>query len=143
MSLLEQIQDDTKTALKAGDKATVQALRMLSSDLKNAAIDGNDDEVGVLQSARKKRLDAAQQFRDAGRDEMADGEEFEAEIIQRYLPQQLGADELAQIVNDAISETGAESPKDMGQVMKVVMAKTKGRADGSQVSALVKEQLTS
>ncbi len=143
MALLEQIQDDTKTALKAGDKETVQALRLLVSDLKNAAIDGNDDEVGVLQSARKKRLDAAQQYRDAGRDELAAGEEREAEIIQHYLPEQLGADELTQIVADAISETGAESPKDMGQVMKVVMAKTKGRADGSQVSALVKERLAS
>lgn len=143
MTLLEQIQEDTKTALKAGEKDTVQALRMLVSDLKNAAIDGNDDEVGVLQSARKKRLDAAQQYRDAGRAELADGEQREAELIQRYLPEQLGAGELAQIVSEAIAETGAASPKDMGQVMKVVMQKTKGRADGSQVSALVKEKLAS
>ncbi len=143
MSLLEQIQDDTKTALKAGEKDTVQALRMLTADLKNAAIEGNDDEVAVLQSARKRRLDAAQQFRDAGRAEMADGEEAEAELIKRYLPEQIGEGELTQLVNDAIAETGAESPKDMGQVMKVVMGKTKGRADGAQVSALVKERLVS
>lgn len=143
MSLLEQIQDDTKTALKAGEKDTVQALRMLTADLKNAAIEGNDDEVAVLQSARKRRLDAAQQFRDAGRTEMAEGEEAEAELIKRYLPEQIGEEELAQIVEDAIAETGAESPKDMGQVMKVVMGKTKGRADGAQVSALVKERLAS
>lgn len=143
MSLLEQIQDDTKTALKAGEKDTVQALRMLTADLKNAAIEGNDDEVAVLQSARKRRLDAARQFRDAGRAEMADGEEAEAELIKRYLPEQIGEEELTQLVNDAIAETGAESPKDMGQVMKVVMGKTKGRADGAQVSALVKERLAS
>jgi uncharacterized protein YqeY len=143
MSLLDQIQEDTKTALKAGQKETVQALRMLSSDLKNAAIDGNADEVGVLQSARKKRLDAAQQFRDAGRAELADAEQREAELIQRYLPEQIGEAELTQIIKDAIDQTGASSPKDMGQVMKAVMSQTKGRADGSQVSALVKEQLAS
>lgn len=121
----------------------MQALRMLSSDLKNAVIDGNDDEVAVLQSARKRRLDAARQFRDAGRDEMADGEQAEAELIQRYLPEQLSAEDLKQFVVEAIAETGAQSPKDMGQVMKVVMGKAKGRADGAQVSALVKEQLSS
>lgn len=143
MSLLEQIQEDTKTALKAGQKDTVQALRMLSSDLKNAAIDGNEDEIGVLQSARKKRLDAAQQYRDAGRAELADAEEREAELIQRYLPEQIGEAELTQIIKEAIEQTGASSPKDMGQVMKAVMGQTKGRADGSQVSALVKEQLAS
>lgn len=143
MSLLEEIQENVKDAMRAGDKDTVTALRMLVSDLKNAAIDGNEDEVAILQSARKKRLEAAGQYRDAGRDDLAAGEDREAEMIQKYLPEQLGADELAQIVTDAIAETGASSAKDMGQVMQAVMGKVQGRADGSQVSTLVKEQLAS
>ncbi|HEX5145371.1 MAG TPA: GatB/YqeY domain-containing protein, partial [Conexibacter sp.] len=97
----------------------------------------------VMRRERKRRVDAATQFRDAGRGELAAQEEREAELIDGYLPQQLGDDELAAIVAAAISETGASSPKDMGQVMKAAMARTAGRADGKRVSARVQEALAS
>lgn len=96
----------------------------------------------MLRRERKRRLESARAFRDAGRDELAVPEEAEAELIAAYLPAELGDDELAQIVRDAIEETGATSPRDMGGVMKAAMAKTQCRADGKRVSALVKEQLT-
>ena len=112
------------------------------SELQKAAKDGSDDELTVLRRERKRRLDAAEQFRGAGRDELAAGEEAEAEMIAGYLPAELSDDDLRAIVADAIAETGATSPKEMGAVMKAAMAKVDGRADGKRVSGLVREALT-
>jgi uncharacterized protein YqeY len=145
MSLLEQVQTDTTAALKAGDRERAQALRLVTSELQRAhkeAAGSEADEVAVLQRERKRRLESAEAYRDGGRDDLAAGEEQEAALIEGYLPEQLSDDELHAIVGDAVAETGASSPKEMGRVMSVVMGRVQGRADGKRVSALVKEKLT-
>jgi len=141
MSIADTVKQDLTTAMKAGEKDRVGALRLVLSELQKAAKDGNDDEQAILRRERKRRLESATAFREAGRVELAEGEEAEAAIIQVYLPAELGDDELRQIVAAAISETGASSPKDMGGVMKAAMEKTGGRADGKRVSALAREAL--
>jgi len=130
------------SAMKAGDKERVGALRLVLSELQKAAKDGGTDELAVLRRERKRRLEAAEQFRDAGRTELAEGEEAEARIIEAYMPAELDDAELDAIVQAAIAETGAKDPKDMGQVMKAVMAKAEGRADGKRASARVREVLS-
>jgi uncharacterized protein YqeY len=142
MALLEQIQDDVKTAMKAGEKGRVRALRLVASELQKAVKDGQSDEVEVLQRERKRRLEAAEAYRDGGRDELAADEEQEAEIISSYLPEPLSDDELGAIVGDAVAESGASSPQEMGKVMSLVMPQVKGRADGKRVSAAVTEKLS-
>jgi uncharacterized protein len=127
--------------MKAGEKDRVGALRLVLSELQKAAKEGGDDELAVLRRERKRRLDAASQFRDGGRPELADQEESEARLIESYLPAELDDSELDAIVAAAVAETGASSPKDMGQVMKVVMARSGGRADGKRASARVREAL--
>jgi len=140
--VLEQVQDDVRQALKAGEKDRVHALRLIANELQKAAKEDSADDVEVLQRERKRRLEAAAAYRDGGRADLAAGEEREAEIIASYLPEQLSDEELAAIVGDAVAETGASTPRDMGKVMGVVMPKVKGRADGKRVSATVKERLT-
>ncbi len=130
------------SAMKAGDRDRVGALRLVLSELQKDAKDGGTDELAVLRRERKRRLEAAEQFRDAGRTELAEGEEAEARIIEGYLPTELDDAELEAIVQSAIAETGAKDPKDMGQVMKAVMAKAGGRADGKRASARVREVLS-
>jgi uncharacterized protein len=142
MSVLDQVRSDTTAAMKAGEKERVSALRLVVSELQKAAKEGKDDEIAVLQRERKRRLESAEAYREAGRDDLADGEEREAQIIEAYLPQQLSDEELRAIVGDVVAETGAASPKEMGQVMSQVMPKVQGRADGKRVSAVVKELLT-
>jgi uncharacterized protein YqeY len=130
------------TAMKAGERDRVGALRLVLSELQKAVKDGGDDELTVLRRERKRRLEAAAQFRDAGRAELAVGEEAEAELISGYLPAELDDAELSAIVTAVVSETGASSPADMGRVMKEVMARTEGRADGKRASARVREALS-
>jgi uncharacterized protein YqeY len=142
MAVLERVQDDATAALKAGDRSRVHALRLIASELQKAAKDGASDEVEVLQRERKRRLEAAEAYRDGGREELAASEEREAEIISSYMPEQLSDAELEAIVGDAVAESGASSPKEMGRVMSVVMPQVKGRADGKRVSAVVREKLT-
>ncbi len=127
--------------MKSAERDRVAALRVVLSELQKAAKEGGKDELAVLRREHKRRLEAAEQFRDAGRSELADKEESEAELIDRYLPAQLDDAALDAIVATAIAETGASSPKDMGQVMKAVMARTEGRADGKRASARVREAL--
>ena len=127
--------------MKAQEKQRVGALRLVLSELQKAAKEGGDDELAVLRRERKRRLEAASQFRDGGRPELADQEEAEAELIAGYMPAELSDEDLDAIVTAAIAETGASSPKEMGQVMKVVMAKSQGRADGKRASARVREAL--
>jgi uncharacterized protein len=141
MSIADTVKQDLTVAMKAGEKDRVGALRLVLSELQKAAKDGNDDEQAILRRERKRRLESATAFREAGRVELAEGEEAEAAVIEVYLPAELGDDELKTIVAAAIAETGASSPKDMGGVMKVAMEKTGGNADGKRVSALVREAL--
>jgi uncharacterized protein YqeY len=142
-TILERVQADVKDAMKAKDKARTGALRMVANALQNAAKEGNDDEVAVLQGERKRRLEAAEVLAKGGRDEAATAERSEAELIEGYLPAQLGDDDLAGLVDDAIAESGATEAKDMGNVMKALMPKVAGRADGKRVSAAVRERLAS
>ena len=143
MSVLEQVQADVRTAMKAGDRERTGALRMIVDSLQKEAKlgDGDGDEVAVLQRERKKRAEAADAFAEAGRAERASAERFEAELIEAYLPQQLSDQELGELVDAAISETGASEQKQMGQVMSALMSKLGGRADGKRVSAAVRERL--
>jgi uncharacterized protein YqeY len=143
MSVAEQVRADMTTAMKAGERERAGALRLVLSELQKAVKDdAGADELAVLRRERKRRLEAAEQFRGGGRPELAQHEESEAELISGYLPAELGDDELSAIVAAAIAETGASSPKSMGAVMKAVMAQTGGRADGKKVSSLVREQLS-
>ena len=142
MTVTEQVHTDMTTAMKAGEKDRVGALRLVLSELQKAAKEGGADELGVLRRERKRRLEAATQFRDGGRPELADQEESEARLIEGYLPAELDDSELDAIVASAIAETGASSQREMGAVMKVVMAKSGARADGKRASARVREALS-
>jgi uncharacterized protein YqeY len=141
MSALEQAQADVRTAMKAGERERASALRMIVDSLQQDAKLGDGDEVAVLQRERKKRLEAAQAFRDAGREEQADAESFEAELIEAYLPEQLSDEELAEMVEAAIAETGATEQRQMGLVMGALMPRVGGRADGKRISSVVREKL--
>ena len=142
MAILEEIKDDLKGAMRAGEKEKVGALRLVLSELQKAAKEGSEDELSVLRRERKRRLEAAKAYREAGRDELASGEEVEADLISGYLPAELSEDELRAIVEQAVRDSGAESVKDMGMAMKQVMAAVDGRADGSRVSGLVRASLS-
>jgi uncharacterized protein YqeY len=135
------VKEDVTSAMKAGQKDRVSALRLVLSELQKAAKEGDGDELAVLRRERKRRLDAAEQFRNGGRAELAVQEEGEAELIAGYLPAELGDDELDSLVAEAIADSGASTPADMGKVMGVLMPKVGGRADGKRVSAKVKEAL--
>jgi uncharacterized protein YqeY len=141
MTLADRVKTDLAAAMKAGEKDRVGALRLVLSELQKTAKEGNDDELAVLRRERKRRLESASAFREAGRKELAAGEEAEARMIEAYLPAQLDDDELRAIVAAAVAETAAASQKDMGRVMKAAMANAGGRADGKRVSALVREAL--
>jgi uncharacterized protein YqeY len=141
VSVLEHVQADAREAIKAGERERASALRMIVDSLQQDAKLGKGDEVAVLQRERKKRLEAAEAFRDAGRAEQAGAESFEAELIEGYLPAQLSDQELAELVEAAISETGATEQRQMGNVMSALMPRVGGRADGKRVSAAVREHL--
>jgi len=141
MSVLEQVQDDVRTAMKARDRERAGALRMVVDVLQKDAKLGKGDEVAVLQKEHKKRVEAAEAYEGAGRAEQAAAERFEAELIEGYLPQQLSEAELAELVDAAVAETGASEPRQMGEVMSALMPKLGGRADGKRVSAAVREKL--
>jgi uncharacterized protein len=143
MSILEQVQEDVKTAMKAGEKERVGRLRMLVNALQAEEKEGKGDEVAALQRERKRRLDAAEALREGDRTDQAEAEEAEAKLIEGYLPEQLSDEELSELVAGAVEESGASEPKDMGNVMKALMPKVAGRADGKRVSAAVKEKLSS
>ena len=141
MQLAEQIKTDVTTAMKAGDRDRVSALRLVLSELQKAAKDGGDDEQAVLRRERKRRRESETAYRDAGREDLARQEAYEADTIEAYLPSELGDAELDGLVRAGIEETGASGPRDMGAVMKHVMAAAGGRADGKVVSAKVKAAL--
>lgn len=127
--------------MRGGQKEKVGALRLVMSELQKAAKEGNDDELAVLRRERKRRLEAAGAYREAGREDLAGAEESEAELIGGYMPAELSDQELREVVERAVRESGAQSPKDMGVAMKQAMAAVEGRADGKRVSGLVRASL--
>ena len=141
MSILEQVQEDTRVAMKAGERDRVAALRLVADALQKDVKGGGDDEVAVLRRERKRRLEAAEAYRDGGSAERAEAEEAEAREIERYLPEEMPDHELAGVVDAAIAEAGASEPGEIGKVMGVVMPKVGDRADGKRVSAMVRERL--
>jgi uncharacterized protein YqeY len=146
VSIADQIQQDTRSAMKERDRDRVGALRMLGAALKNGEIEAGrplteDEELVVLRRQLKQREESAEAFRRAGREEQAASEAAEAEIVRRYLPQPLSAEELERIVDTAISETGARGMKDMGAVMGRAMALAGGRAQGGELAPLVRGRL--
>jgi uncharacterized protein YqeY len=142
VSVLEQVQHDVTAAMKARDPERVRALRLVASELQKAAKEGEVDELAVLQRERKRRLEAAEAYRDGGREQQAAGEEREAELISAYMPEPLGDEELRAIIGDAVARSGASSPREIGKVMSLVMPEVKGRADGRRVSELVRGALS-
>jgi uncharacterized protein YqeY len=143
MSVLERVQTDVRAAMKAGERDRAAALRMVVDSLQQDAKLGKGDEVAVLQRERKKRLEAADAYHEANRTEQAETERFEADLIEAYLPAQLSDEELAELVETAVAESGASGQRQMGQVMSALMPKVGGRADGKRVSAAVRERLGS
>jgi len=141
MSALEKIRVDAQAAMKDRDRKRASALRMIQDALQQDAKLGDDDEVAALQRERKKRLEAADAYADAGRYEQAEDEKFEAELISVYLPAQLTDEELNEMVAEAIASAGATEQKQMGQVMGLLKDRGAGRADGKRVSTAVREQL--
>ncbi len=141
MAILDELKTDLHGAMRAGEKEKVGALRLVLSELQKAAKEGSEDELAVLRRERKRRLEAAQAYRDAGQEDRAGGEEAEGELIAGYLPPELSDLELREIVAQAVAESGAESVKDMGRAMGKAMAAVGSRADGKRVSALVRAAL--
>ena len=147
MSLLSRLTDDMKTAMKTGDKDRLSTIRLLRGQIKDAAINqqkelDEDEELAVLANAAKKRRESILAFENAGRNDLVEKESNELVVIQTYLPEQLGEKEIEKIVDSAIQEAGAQTIKDLGKVMPLVMAKVKGRADGKVVSQVVKSKLS-
>ena len=142
MQIAERIKSDVASAMKAGERDRVTALRLVLSELQKADKEGDADELAVLRRERKRRREAAEAYREAARQDLADAEDFEAQIIETYLPAELSDQELDGLVERAVAETGAESQRDMGKVIKHVMAASEGRADGRRVSTKVKDVLS-
>ncbi len=146
MSLIEEIEDELREAMRARDAERRDALRLILNSLKNSQKElrrplSEDEELQVLQRERKRRVEAAEAFRTGGREEQARSEERELEILEEFMPEPLSEDELEEIVDDVIAEVGATSMADLGRVMADVMPQIAGRADGSQVSQIVREKL--
>ncbi|HET7758907.1 MAG TPA: GatB/YqeY domain-containing protein [Gaiellaceae bacterium] len=146
MSLIEELEGELKEAMAARDAERRDTLRLILAELRSAEKDlqrplHDDEELQVLQRERKKRVEAADAFRTAGREEQAEGEERELKVLEEFMPEPLSEEELEEIVDDAIAEVGATSMRDIGRVMADVMPQVAGRADGSAVSQLVREKL--
>ena len=136
-----------KTAMKAKDKESLQVIRMIKSSIQNEQIkEGHDlteEELTVLSREMKQRRDSLHEFEEAGRDDLAEKVKSEIVIVEKYMPEQLSDEEIRQLVQEAITQTGASSMKEFGKVMGAIMPKVKGKADGNQVNAIVKELLQS
>lgn len=145
-ALKTRISDATKAAMKARDKARLAALRLINAEIKRVEVDerrelGDDDVLAVLNRMVKQRRDSLAQYRDAGRDDLADQEQGELDLIAEFLPEPLSDGELEQLISDALAESGAESVRDMGKVMALLRGPVQGRADMAAVSARVKARL--
>lgn len=158
MALKSKMMDDLKASMKSGDKIRLSVIRNIQSTLKNKEIDDrvkavdptdkrtpderdDDNVLATLKTLVKQRKDSIEQFKAGGRQDLVDQEAAELKILEEYMPQQMGRPEVEAIVAAAIQESGAKSAKEMGAVMKLVMAKTQGRADGKLISELVKAKL--
>jgi uncharacterized protein YqeY len=146
VTLKERLNQDMKDSLKAHDAARLSAIRMIISAVKNKEIDSRkdmDDEgvLSVLSTSAKQRRESIEQYEKAGRQDLVDKEKAELEVIMSYMPQQMGRAEIEALVKDAVAESGAKGAADMGKVMKVLMPKVKGRADGKLVNEVVKAAL--
>jgi uncharacterized protein YqeY len=141
LQIADRIKSDVASAMKAGERERVGALRLVLSELQKAEKEGEADELTVLRRERKRRREAADAYREAAREDLAESEEFEAQVIETYLPAELPDGELDELVSRAVAETGATSPRDVGKVIKHVMAAAGGRAEGRRVSTKVKEAL--
>jgi uncharacterized protein YqeY len=146
VSRIETIEDEIKEAMRSRDNERRDALRLIVNALKNSEKElqrplSEDEELQVLQRERKRRVEASEAFRAGGREEQADAEERELAILEEFMPEPLGEDEIEEIVDDAIAEVGATSMADLGRVMADVMPQIAGRADGSVVSQIVREKL--
>jgi len=146
MSLVDQLQEEITAAMKERDADRRDALRLIANALRTAEKElqrplSEDEELQVLQRERKKRVEAIEAYEAAGRDEQADKEEYELDVLEEFMPEPLSEDELERIVDNAIAEVGATSMRDLGRVMADVMPQVAGRADGSVVSQLVREKL--
>jgi uncharacterized protein YqeY len=138
--------EDLKAALKAGDAARVGTLRMLLSEARNKEIEKGreltgEEALGLVTAGVKSRQESLEQFRAAGRRDLADKESGEIEVLRGYLPRQLSAEELEALVGEAVTATGAASARDLGKVMGWLMPRVRGRAEGAEVSRRVKERL--
>jgi uncharacterized protein YqeY len=147
-SLKERLTNDMKQAMRDRDNELRDTIRLLLSAVKNAEIDkradlNEDESMAVLRSQAKQRQDSIQQYRDGGRDDLADKEAAELAILERYLPQQLSDEELSALVEAGISETGAVGPKDMGKVMGLLSKRAGSAVDGRRLSTAVREALAS
>ncbi|KGX93580.1 hypothetical protein N781_11170 [Pontibacillus halophilus JSM 076056 = DSM 19796] len=148
MSLLERLNQDMKEAMRSKQKERLSVIRMVKASLQNEALKlgkkelSEEEELAVLSRELKQRKDSLQEFKNAGREDLTEKTDREIEIVQAYMPKQLSEDELASIVQETIEEVGASSMKDMGQVMSAVMPKVQGKANGSEVNAQVKKQLS-
>ncbi len=147
MGLKERIMADMKEAMKAKDTVRLSTLRLLLSEIKNKEIDKRgeltDDEIlAVIQKAVKQRRESIQQYKDGGREDLAEKEQKELEVLEAYLPQPLSEEELMSLIDEVIKEVGATSMRDMGKVMREIMPKVRGRADGKLVNELVKKRLS-
>jgi uncharacterized protein len=142
LQIADRIKSDVSSAMKAGERERVSALRLVLSELQKADKEGDADELAVLRRERKRRREAAEAYRGAAREDLAEGEDFEAQLIEQYLPADVSDEELDELVRRAITETGAESQRDMGKVIKHVMAAADGRADGRRISTKEKEALS-
>jgi uncharacterized protein YqeY len=146
VSLIATIEDELKDAMKERDADRRDALRLILNALKGSEKElmrplSDDEELQVLQRERKRRVEAAEAFRTGGREEQAEAEEYELEVLEEFMPEPLSEDEIEEIVDDAIAEVGATSMADLGRVMADVMPQIAGRADGSVVSQIVREKL--
>ncbi|HZQ80891.1 MAG TPA: GatB/YqeY domain-containing protein [Gaiellaceae bacterium] len=146
MTLIEELEEEVREAMRAHDNARRDALRLILASLKSAEKDllrplTEDEELQVLQRERKKRVEAIEAFEQAGRDAQAEKEEAELDVLEEFMPEPLSEEELERIVDDAIAENKATSMRDMGRVMADVMPQIAGRADGSAVSQIVREKL--
>jgi uncharacterized protein len=146
VTLIERIQEELKEAMRERDNQRRDALRLILSSLQSAEKElqrplTEQEELQVLQRERKRRVEAEEAFRSAGREEQADAEDFELEVLEEFMPEPLGEEELEEIIDDAIAENGATSLRDLGRVMADVMPQIAGRADGAEVSQLVREKL--
>ncbi len=143
----EKISEDLKAAMKAGEAAKVSTLRMAIAAIRNKEIEkrteslSDDDALQVLSTEARKRKESVLSFESAGRTELAEKEKAELEVLKGYLPADASQDEIRKIVKETIAKLGAAGPKEMGKVMGASMSELKGRADGSQVQAIVKEEL--